>query len=97
MTHPVNRTIAAARRDLALSLEISDTAARIEMMKNEVIATGGTWIDPSKAGGWGPHFYEISLYGVSQTGDSAEEAVRYWSRAVLKMEDALADERGAAA
>jgi hypothetical protein len=92
MTPTVAQTIAAARRDLALALEAAGTAAAIEMMQAEVIATGGTWVDPSHAGGWGPHYFELSLHGISQSGDSAEEAIRHWASAVMKLEDYLAHE-----
>ena len=80
------------REQLAIELETSGSAEqRVEMMRSAVIDTGGIWIDPPERGGWGPAYHEISLGGISATGNSRAEAVASWIKAVLRVARAAAE------
>jgi hypothetical protein len=82
------------RLAFATELETLDPAARFEAVEAEVVRTGGTFVLPS-LNSWGPHDTELSLLGISQSGDTPESAIRHWILTVLRMERALQEEMAA--
>lgn len=51
-----------------------------------VIQHGGTFVPAMASGNWGPHYAELSLLGISHTGDTTEAAVANWIKAALRTE-----------
>jgi hypothetical protein len=69
---------------LAARIKPLPTAARIAAIDAAVIAEGGTLVPAMPIGNWGPHYAEISLLGISHTGDTVEAAVANWIKAALR-------------
>lgn len=84
------------RLAFATALETLDPAARFEAVEAATLYSGGTFVLPSQ-NSWGPHDVEILLFGISQSGDTAESAIRHWIATVLRMERALQEEEVKAA
>ena len=59
---------------------------RIEAAQEAVIQHGGTFVPAMSGGNWGPHYAELSLLGISHSGDTIEAAVANWIRAALRAE-----------
>ena len=76
-------TQAAALARQIMALTGPDRTAAAEAA---VIDHGGTLVPAMPGGGWGPHYAEISLLGISHTGDSVETAVANWIKAALRAE-----------
>ena len=92
MTADLFASLRDARHNLACQLEPLDPPAREIMVRSAVIVSGGCWIEPPPPSShWGPHFFELSLFGVSQTGDCPEEAIRLWMDAVRRSEAAFTE------
>lgn len=81
MTAPYAEAAALAERIKPLS-----AAARIAVIDAAVIDQGGTLVPAMPIGNWGPHYAEISLLGISHTGDTTEAAVANWIKAALRAE-----------
>lgn len=64
-------------------------ADRIEAAQQAVIQHGGTFVPAMAGGSWGPHYAEISMLGISHTGDTAEAAIANWIKAALRAEIGL--------
>ncbi|MCZ4351561.1 hypothetical protein O4H61_03445 [Roseovarius aestuarii] len=71
-------TIEALRRDLSLEFELHSRAALPIAIRAAVIRHGGTLVEPREA--WGPVEWELSLLGVTGTGESAEHAAKAWAK-----------------
>ena len=84
------------RLAFAAALETLDPAARFEAVESAAVQSGGTFVLPSQ-NSWGPHDVEVSLFGISQSGDTAESAIRHWISSALRMERALQEEEEMAA
>ena len=76
-------TQAAALAHQIMALTGPDRTAAAEAA---VIHHGGTLVPAMPGGSWGPHYAEISLLGISHTGDSVETAVANWIKAALRSE-----------
>lgn len=66
------------------SLHQMSAQARYDAMVNECIENGGTFIPP-QGDNWSSHLWEISLHGVCARAETAEEAIRNWSRAAQRI------------
>jgi hypothetical protein len=74
---------------LARQLLTLTGADRIEAAHQAVIEHGGTFVPAMPTGNWGPHYAEISILGISHTGDTAEAAIANWIKAALRAEIGL--------
>lgn len=63
---------------LLLNLELVGPSGQLDMIIQETIETGGTWVDPEPGNTWSGQIYEISLHGVSATGTTSLAALRRW-------------------
>jgi hypothetical protein len=81
MTGPYAQAAALARQVKPLPV-----LARITAMSAAVITHGGTLVPAMPIGNWGPHYAEISLLGISHTGDTVEAAVANWIKAAQRSE-----------
>lgn len=84
MTSALPSAVARQRVDIATVLEPLDSATRAEIMTHEIITHGGTFIPSCDDSTWGPHFAEVSLLGISHTGNSTDECIANWIKAVLR-------------
>lgn len=75
-----------------ISLKSREPEAQVAMMQDQVLLYGGTWIEPDPTSYWGPHLYQLELFGVSATGGSAWQVVRNWMRAARPIAQQLDDE-----
>ena len=74
------------RLDLATEFEtLSDTALE-QVLPFAVIDCGGTYIPAGAGGHWGPLEHELTLLGVTGTGDTLASAGRNWTRHALRLE-----------
>lgn len=72
----------AARLEAALAFEtMTDSAVEIAA-RATVIEHGGTLTEPQ--GQWGPLETEISLMGITGTGEGIPAAARNWTKHVLR-------------
>jgi hypothetical protein len=78
---PYAEAAALARHIMAMTGPDRTAAAQAA-----VIAHGGTLVPAMPGGNWGPHYAEISLLGISHTGDTVEGAVANWIKAALRSE-----------
>lgn len=78
------------REQLVATLELSQPSAWSEILTSAIGAHGGALI-PTSGTGWGPHWWQLSLLGVSGTGATLEEAAREWARCSRRMRTALED------
>ncbi|OWU83826.1 hypothetical protein ATO6_15465 [Oceanicola sp. 22II-s10i] len=88
--------IRAERLALAAELETLSTESRLDAVEMAAIDSGGSVVPPSK-NGWGPHDFTVSLLGITQSGDTAEAAIKHWICSVIRMERAMQEEEGKAA
>lgn len=85
MTNPRNALL-QARIDLATDLEALPSAdARVAMTHATVEQTGGSFIPPCTCPPWGSHMAELSMLGVSHTGEDEPAAVSGWIKSVTRM------------
>jgi len=80
---PAPYTHAAA---LAHALAPMPWPKRLRTIEATVIAQAGSFVPANSGGNWGPHYAEISLLGISHTGDTTEAAVANWIKAALRTE-----------
>jgi hypothetical protein len=71
-----------------LSLECLSRAGQGEAIINEVIETGGTYVQP-KTDGWSSHMFEIHLHGVVAFGSSEFEAFCNWKKNATRAQAAV--------
>ncbi|WP_370286903.1 hypothetical protein [Pseudooceanicola nanhaiensis] len=88
--------IRSHRLAFAAALETLDPAARFEAVEATAVQSGGTFVLPSQ-NSWEPHDVEVSLFGISGSGDTPDSAIRHWIATVLRMERALQEEEEKAA
>lgn len=79
--------IAAARAELADTLQYLSPAARIELATAACIENGGSLVPANICKGT-PHYAEISLLGVYHAGNDEAEAIANWIKAVRRIEAA---------
>lgn len=72
MTQPLE--LAEVQR-VAQSLRYADPATRADLIANEVIETGGTYIEPK---GDCTHVFELHLHGILARGLTEAEAIANW-------------------
>jgi len=78
-----------ARIEMALEFEaLSDTALDLAI-RAAVIQHGGTLVPPKDE--WGPLECELSLLGLSATGDTPAVAARGWTKHCLRSCGAMSD------
>lgn len=72
----------AAVRQLLGQLCTDDSReARARRLIAAAEATGGTYLPADPGSTWGPHLHQLTLYGVSATGEDLPELERNWRRA----------------
>ena len=71
-----------------LNLECLSRAGQGEAIINEVIETGGTYVQP-KTDGWSSHMFEIHLHGVVAFGSSEFEAFCNWKKNATRAQAAV--------
>lgn len=81
--------IRQARIELAAALEPLGEATRIEVMTAACIETGGSIIPVGRTN-WGPHYASVTCLDIHHDGDSLEEAIQFWIKAVYRTETDLA-------
>ena len=67
-------------RRFLLTLESVGPEGERDAFANEVIETGGCYMDPDCGGRPGTHLFEIRLHGISVCGLTEPEARRNWKR-----------------
>lgn len=72
------------RLNLAISLEVAPPEFRANIAQQAVIAFGGTFVPASTGGRFGSHLAEINLLGISHMGNTSEECLANWIKAVLR-------------
>ncbi len=72
--------------ELAHQLRPLSWPLRLQFIEAAVIDQGGTLVPAMSGGNWGPHYAELSLLGISHTGDTTEAAVANWIKAALRAE-----------
>ena len=87
---PLQNAIDKQRLDIATALETSTIEERETIAQAAVIDFGGTFVPAATGGRFGPQLAEINLLGVSHLGNTTEECVANWIKAVFRtaMEDA---------
>ncbi len=80
---PAPYTLAAK---LARMLRPMSEPQRAVFIQHCVIFHAGSLVPAMSGGNWGPHYAEISLLGISHTGDTTEAAVANWIKAALRTE-----------
>ena len=72
--------------ELAHQLRPLSWPLRIQVIEAAVVAHAGSLVPANSGGNWGPHYAELSLLGISHTGDTTEAAVANWIKAALRAE-----------
>ncbi len=92
MTRAASAAI-AERAAIALAFETMTDAALNLAAQAAVIDHGGTLTQPR--GTWGPVETEISLLGISGSGDDIADAARRWTKHCLRSWAAMTEEAAA--
>lgn len=95
MTHP-NDIDDALRLTLDRLTRTPDLRDRLDIFQNAVIEAGGEYLIPRPGDNWGPHAVELSLHGISHTGETEERALAGWITAATRVLRAEAAARRAA-
>lgn len=85
---------AVQRRALAARLRPLCNEARIDLVIETCIDTGGTFVPANAKGDRNSHYAELSLLGIYHQGNDAAEAIANWIKAITRME--TSDGRGVA-
>lgn len=72
--------------ELARQLRPLSWPLRLQLIEAAVINHAGSLVPAMSGGNWGPHYAELSLLGISHTGDTTEAAVASWIKAALRAE-----------
>jgi hypothetical protein len=72
--------------ELAHQLRPLSWPLRLQFIEAAVISHAGSFVPAMSGGNWGPHYAELSLLGISHTGDTTEAAVANWIKAALRSE-----------
>ncbi len=72
--------------ELAHQLRPLSWPLRLQVIEAAVVAHAGTFVPAMSGGNWGPHLAELSLLGISHSGDTTEAAVANWIKAALRTE-----------
>lgn len=67
-------------RNFLVTLETVGPEGEKDAFANEVIETGGTYLDPQTGPRPASHLFEIQLHGISAFGPTEPDARRNWKR-----------------
>lgn len=94
-TSPINSMINAERLDVAAAWNGLRDDDLEEAVRAAVIDFGGCYMPP--CGEWGPLEHELSLLGLSATGETLAAAARSWIKRTHRYSEALQDANHTAA
>lgn len=77
----------SAAAKLARQLRPMSDPQRAIFMQGCILFHGGTLVPAMPGGNWGPHYAEISVLGISHTGDTTEAAIANWIKAAMRTEE----------
>ena len=81
----------AMRVDLAATIETTPDPILAAEAEELAAATGGTLVRPT-GGGWGPHEFSLSIWGLNGQHPTLHGALRDWAKAARREAAAAGEE-----